>query len=274
MFTYFSDKILKNKNFEKPEDRSKIATQTGIVGLIINLLLFLIKFIIGTLIKSISLTADAFNNLTDSAGVLISIIGFKSASKQADKDHPYGHGRVEYISGLFISLLVILVGYQFIVSSFKRVLNPNIVRLDKITIVILSLTLIFKIFIYYLNKNIGNKINSKANLAIANDSIADVFATLTVIIALVFGKYTLFPIDGIAGILIGTYIIYSGYSLTKDTIYILLGEKPNKELINNLKNEVLLNENIYGVHDLRIHTYGPTTTMATIDAEEIGRAHV
>lgn len=267
MFTYFSDKILKNKDFENPEDRSKIATQTGIIGLIINLLLFLIKFIIGTLIKSISLTADAFNNLTDSAGVLIGMIGFKSASKQADKDHPYGHGRVEYISGLFISLLVIVVGYQFIISSFKKVISPSTVKFDKITILILSFTLFFKIFIYYLNKHIGKEINSKANLAIANDSIADVFATLTVIIALVFGQYTLFPIDGIAGILIGLYIIYSGYSLTKDTIYILLGEKPEKELIQNIKKEVLLNDNIYSVHDLKIHSYGPTTTMATIDAE-------
>lgn len=267
MFTLFSDKILKNKDYEKSKDRSKIVTKTGVIGLVINLLLFLIKFIIGTMIHSISLTADAFNNLSDSAGVLISIVGFKSASKQADKDHPYGHGRIEYITGLFISLLVILVGYQFVVSSFKIILNPNIIDYQTITIIILALSLIFKLFIYSLNKNVGKKIDSKANLAIAHDSIADVFATITVILALVFGSYTSFPVDGLAGVLIGIYIFYSGYSLTKSTIYVLLGEKPDEALIENLKKEVLLNENIYGVHDLRIHSYGPTTTMATIDAE-------
>lgn len=267
MINKMIDKVVDGRDFQVAKERERIGRISGILGILLNFILFAVKGLLGLFTGSIALIADAFNNLTDTASSVITIIGFKMAGKEPDKEHPYGHGRIEYLTGLTISVLIIVVGYQFVVSSFKKILSPSPVTSSPLIIGILVLSLSFKLFIYYFNKRLGKKVQSSTLLATAQDAIGDVLTTSVVILGLILSQYTTLPVDGFIGVLIALYIIFSGLRLSLETINPILGEKPEKELAEKIKRSVLSYDPIQGVHDLQIHNYGPAKTMATIDVE-------
>lgn len=258
------------KDFENVEDegvRDSYGYLAGIVGMISNIILFLIKFTIGLITFSIAITADSFNNLSDSASSLITIIGFKLSSKPADSEHPFGHGRIEYLSGLFVSVLVILVGIEFIKSSFSRILHPVKINFLIIPFLLIFLSIFIKIWLSIFNKTVGNRINSTALKASSFDALSDVFVSSTTALSFILARWTSLPIDGYIGLLVSGFILYSGVTLIRDTLDPLLGQAPDKELVQKLEIGVMSYNYISGVHDLIIHNYGPGRIMASIHAE-------
>lgn len=261
-------RFVKNyKNVEEENVRNSYGFLGGIVGIIINSLLFAIKLSIGLIVGSIAVTADAFNNLSDAASSLITILGFKLSSLPADEEHPFGHGRLEYISGLIVAFMVMMVGVQFIKSSFQRIMNPEVVSFETIPFILLLISILFKVWLSKFNKLIGNRINSSALKASSIDALGDVVTSSTVALSLLLSNWIRFPIDGYIGIIVSLIILYSGYSLIKDTLSPLLGESPDEKLASNIKEGVLSYDEISGVHDLIIHNYGPGKCMASIHAE-------
>lgn len=255
------------KNTKDKKVREGYGYLGGVVGIIINLILFITKGIIGLLLNSIAVTADAFNNLSDVASSVITILGFKLASKPADKEHPFGHGRLEYISGLIVSFMVMLVGFQFIKASIERILNPKEVTFNLLSFILILLSIGAKIWISSFNKYVGRAINSSSLKASSFDALSDVVTSSCVAISLLSSKFTTFPLDGYIGVLVACFILYSGFSLIKETLNPLLGEAPDEELVNDIIEGVKSYDPITGVHDLIIHNYGPGRTMASIHAE-------
>lgn len=254
-------------DYEDKEIRLRIGYLASIVGLIINILLTVIKLTIGFMISSISVIADGFNNLADSASSIVTLVGFKLSSLPPDKEHPYGHARIEYISALIVAFMVIMVGFQFVKASFDRIINPQIVKFEMIPFIILILSISFKIWLSIFNKKLDKKINSTSLRAIATDAMGDVLTTSIVVLSLVLGRFTSFPVDGFIGLIVAVIIILSGYNLVKETISPLIGEAPPKELINAIYHDISTYDYITGAHDLVIHSYGVGKTMATIDVE-------
>ena len=258
------------KNYETIEDektRNAYIYLGSIVGIICNLILSIIKITVGVISSSVSIMADGFNNLSDMASSLITMIGIKLANMPADKEHPFGHGRMEYLSALVVAFMVMLVGAQFIKSSVDRILNPTKVSFEIIPFILLLISLILKLWLSRFNKYVGEKINSSALKAASVDALGDVFTSSCVIISFLTSKFTTIPIDGYVGVLVSLAILYAGYSLVKDTISPLLGEAPDEELVKSIKQGVLSYDNIIGVHDLIIHNYGVGKCMASIHAE-------
>lgn len=259
--------IKNNEDIKNSKVRNSYGTLGGIVGIIINFILFLIKFSIGLLVGSIAISADAFNNLSDAASSIITIIGFKMADKPADAEHPFGHGRIEYLSALLVSFLVMLVGFQFIKSSFERILKPESITFDIVSLILLLISIGFKVWLSRFNNFIGNKINSSALKAAATDALGDVFTSSTVVISFLIAKFTSFPIDGYIGILVALAILYAGFGLVRETLNPLLGEAPDPELVKEINEKVLSYPLISGIHDLIVHNYGPGRIIASLHAE-------
>lgn len=247
--------------------REKYGYLSGGIGILTNVILFGIKFTIGSIVNSIAVTADAFNNLSDVASSLITILGFKLSGKPADREHPFGHGRIEYISGLIVSFLVLLVGFEFVKSSFDRIKNPTPVEFSFVPFSLLLVSIFFKIWLSRFYKNVGNRINSSALQASGVDAISDVISSSTVVLSLLVSRFTILPIDGYIGMLVSIVILYAGYKLIKDTLDPLLGTAPDKELVENIQKMLLDYEYIDGVHDLMVHNYGPGRIIASIHAE-------
>lgn len=258
------------KNYKNTEDiivRNRYGLVGGIVGIITNMLLVAIKISVGLITNSISVIADAFNNISDIASSVITIVGFKMANKPADKEHPFGHGRIEYISAMIVSFMVMLVGFEFIKTSYDRIRNPIAVNFELIPFLLILVSMGIKFWISRFNKYMGNAINSAAFQASSFDALSDVFTSGCVALSLLISYFTTFPIDGYIGILVAGFILYSGFSLVKETLNPLLGEAPDPELVKQI---VCLTKNydyIMGVHDLVIHNYGPGRCMASIHAE-------
>lgn len=269
MFSNFLIKLFikDNNDLKNPDVRNSYGTLAGIIGIIVNMILFLIKFSVGLLVGSIAISADAFNNLSDAASSVITIIGFKMANKPADAEHPFGHGRIEYLSALIVAFMVMLVGLQFTKSSIQRILNPEIITFELIPFILLVVSIGFKVWLALFNKLIGNKINSSALKASATDALGDVFTSSTVVIAFLLSKFTNFPLDGYIGVLVSLAILYAGFNLVKETINPLLGEAPDPELVNEICEKVLSYKHITGVHDLIVHNYGPGRVISSIHAE-------
>ena len=256
-----------NEKVDNIKVRNSYGNLAGAVGILVNVLLFSIKLSVGLLAGSVAVMADAFNNLSDAASSIITIIGFKMANKPADAEHPFGHGRIEYISALIVSFLVMLVGLQFIKSSLERITNPSIVKFEVIPFLLLLVSIFFKLWLSKFNKTVGHKIYSSALKAAATDALGDVFTSSTVVISFLLAKFTQFPLDGYIGVFVACAIIYSGYGLIKETLNPLLGEAPDPVLVNNISDMVMSYENINGIHDLVVHNYGPGRIMASIHAE-------
>lgn len=259
--------IKEPENISDVKVRESYANLAGIIGIITNSLLFLIKLSVGLLSNSVSILADAFNNLSDAASSIITIIGFKMANKPADAEHPFGHGRIEYITAMVVSFMVMLVGLQFVKTSFQKIITPTPVSFETIPFLLLLISIGFKLWLSKFNKSIGNKINSSTLKATATDAMGDVFTSSTVVISFLIAKFTTLPIDGYIGIIVALAIVYSGYSLIKETLSPLLGEPPDPALVNDIINMVMSYDNITGIHDLVVHNYGPGRIMASIHAE-------
>lgn len=267
MINFFINKLTTGRNYRETLERERIGVIAGSFGVFLNFVLFFVKVLLGLATGSIALTADAFNNLTDTASSVITIFGFKLANRPPDEDHPYGHGRFEYLTGLTISVLVMFVGFQFIVSSYKRIVQPEPVVFEWVTLFILLLSMVLKLIMHLFYKRLGKMTGSNTLIATGTDALGDVFTTAVVVLGLVISRFTTLPIDGFIGIIIALYIIYNGVTLTLDTIGPIIGEKPDVELVEKIKEKVTSYDKIYGVHDLELHSYGPGKTMATIHAE-------
>lgn len=268
----FSNFLIKRfvKDYDNVSDvkvRGAYANLAGIVGIITNLMLFIIKLFVGLFSNSVSILADAFNNLSDAASSIITIVGFKMANKPADAEHPFGHGRIEYITAMIVSFMVMLVGLQFVKTSFQKIINPTPVTFELLPFILLLISIGFKFWLSKFNKSIGNKINSSTLKATATDAMGDVFTSTTVVISFLISKFTTLPIDGYIGIVVALAIVYSGFSLIKETLSPLLGEPPDPVLVSDITDMVMSYDNITGIHDLIVHNYGPGRIMASIHAE-------
>ncbi|NBI05934.1 cation diffusion facilitator family transporter [Senegalia massiliensis] len=264
---YILKKTLKNNNYNNKYTREKVGYISGIVGVIVNTLLAILKLVIGIIISSIAVTADAFNNLADAASSIMTIVGFKLSNTPPDKNHPYGHGRVEHITTLTIAILIMFVGVQFVKSSFDRIIDPKPVEFRLLLFVFLIISIVVKVWLSSFNKYLGKKIKSNALKAVSIDSLWDSLVTLIVVLSLALSFVTDFPIDGYIGIVVAIMIFYSGFTLIKEAVSELIGEAPSEDLIEKILEGVLSYDNILGVHDLKVHQYGAGKTMATIDAE-------
>ena len=259
--------IKDSENVENEEVRNKYGTVAGIVGIVSNLLLFILKFSIGFLSGSIAITADAFNNFTDMASSAITMIGFKLASMPADEEHPFGHGRLEYLSALVVAFMVMFVGIKFVQTSFERIMNPVAVQFSLIPFILLLCSMAVKFWLGRFNKIVGEKIDSSALKAVAVDAMGDVFTSGCVVLSYLIAKFTAFPLDGYVGIVVSLIILYAGFSLIKETVSPLLGEAPDAEMVDAIVNGLLEYNIISGVHDLIIHNYGVGRCIASVHAE-------
>lgn len=265
---YLIKKFIKNHEYIKNKDvREKYGYLGGIVGIFVNILLFAIKLTVGLLANSIAVIADAVNNLSDVGASLVTIFGFKLSSKPADEEHPFGHGRIEYISGLIVAFLVLMVGFEFVKSSIDKIKNPTPVSFSVIALILLIISILFKVWLSKFYKNVGSKINSSALKASSVDSLSDVISSSTVVLSLILSKFVSFPIDGYMGLIVSFIILYAGFNLIKDTLNPLLGTAPDEELVEEIHKMLIAYEHIDGTHDLMVHNYGPGRIIATIHAE-------
>ena len=250
-----------------PAVRRSYGVLCGAVGIFLNILLFAGKFAAGMLASSIAITADALNNLSDAGSSLITLIGFRLAGHAPDPDHPFGHGRIEYISGLIVSGLIILMGVELLKSSLDKILHPAPVEGGALVIAILAVSIGVKIYMYCYNRGVGKKIDSAAMKATAIDSLSDTVATAAVLAATLIGQYSGWMIDGWCGILVAAFILYSGASAAKETISPLLGQPPEKEFVKQIEQIVMSHPEVEGMHDLIVHNYGPGRVMISLHAE-------
>lgn len=261
-------KFIKNyNNISDKNVRENYGILSSVVGLAVNFILFLIELAIGIILNSISVIADAFHDLADVSSSLVTLIGFKLSSKPADKDHPFGHGRIEYLSSLLVSAIILAVGCEFVKSSFLRILHPEETKFNLISFIIIIIAIPLKLWLSHFNKYIGKKINSSALSAAGADALNDVFILSGVIISLLVWKFTHISVDGYVGVIVALFIIHSGFSIMKDTINPLLGQAPDPTLVKNIKELAMKYDLIIGVHDLIIHNYGPMRSMASFHAE-------
>ena len=268
MVNFLIKTFIKNsENTENPKIRQKYGTLSSIVGIICNVLLFLIKYAMGTLSHSISIVSDAFNNLSDCAGCLVTLLGYKMASKPADKNHPFGHGRMEYLTSLIIAALIIFVGIELLKNSVEKIINPVEIRFSFAVLISLVFSIAVKLWMAIFNAELGKKINSSVLTATAKDSKSDVIATSATLIALICSLFTALPVDGVMGLLVSVFILKSGYDIVKDTVDELLGKPADPEIINHIKEYVLKNDKIIGIHDLIIHSYGPGNIIGSCHVE-------
>ena len=259
--------------FLKPEGRDETALRKGYgilcgaVGIGLNILLFAGKFFAGTIAGSIAITADAFNNLSDAGSSFVTLLGFQLAGQKPDSDHPFGHGRIEYLSGLAVSMLIILMGFELAKSSLDKILHPASVDSSWLVIVILCVSICVKLYMAFYNRSLGKKLNAPAMLATAADSLSDSIATTAVLIATLVGRFSGLMIDGWCGILVAAFILWSGFNAAKDTVNPLLGTPPTHEFVEQIKELVMAHPAIIGIHDLIVHDYGPGRVMISLHAE-------
>lgn len=258
------------KDYENTQDinvRASYGKLSGKIGILCNVFLFIGKFLAGTVSGSVSITADAVNNLSDAASSIISLIGFKMAEKPADEDHPYGHARYEYLSGLTVAVMIILIGFELFKTGFDKVLHPTAVDFSVISAVVLLISILIKLWMSLFNKSLGKKINSSALEATAADSRNDVISSAAVLSASVISHFLKINLDGYMGIAVAVFILYSGIGLVKDTLDPLLGKAPDPELVDYIQNKILSYDGVLGTHDLMIHDYGPGRKFASVHVE-------
>lgn len=239
----------------------------GFVGIVTNALLAIVKIIIGLTSHSIAITADAVNNFSDMGASIVTLFGFYYAGKPADEEHPFGHGRAEYLSALFLSVMVIVVGFQFLSTSMQRILHPVNINFSWTTAAILFLSIAIKLWQSKFYVNIGTTINSRTLMAAAADSMSDVAITLIVVLSMIISSFVSWPLDGYIGLVVSLLIMYNGYGIIKDTINPILGSAPDEELFEKIMESVKNIDGIMGAHDLIIHSYGAGVTIASIHAE-------
>lgn len=268
MTEFLVNKFIKDSaNIESTEVRTRYGMLASVVGIFCNVLLFSVKLAIGLILSSLAVTADAFNNLSDAASSIISFVGVKMAGKPADAEHPFGHGRIEYIAALIVSFLVIEVGFTFFKSSISKIMHPEEITFDPVPFIILILSILVKLWMAFFNNKLGKRIDSKVMLATAADSLGDVITTSATVISIVICHFTSINVDAIAGLIVSGIVIWSGVSIAKDTLEPLIGQRVPSELYQKITDMVESYEGIVGAHDLIVHNYGSNRSMATIHAE-------
>ena len=266
------------ENVNDPKVRESYGVTSSIVGLIANILLSVGKIVTGFLFNSISVMADGVNNVSDAASSVITLIGFKISGKPADKDHPFGHARVEYLTGLILGIAVLLVGVELIKTSFDKIMNPSRTTFSLAMVIVLVLSILIKLWLSLFYNKLGSKIASSTIIAASTDSRNDVISTAVVLISLFISRATGFEIDGYVGVLVAIFILYSGYEILKDILNPLLGEMPDEDFVKSIEDKILTYDGILNIHDLVVHNYGPNRYFATVHAEvdakeDIMKAH-
>jgi len=271
MIELFLKKNIKNEKEEiSSEDRSAIAKKCSVFGIFLNVFLFAMKFIAGTLSGSLAITSDAFNNLSDAGSSIITLFGIHLSQKKPDPEHPFGHGRIEYLSGLAVSILIIIMGLDLAKDAFESILDPKKKEMTHLllNLIILSFSILIKLYMWYYNRKYGKMIRSTAMTACATDSLSDCVSTAVVLCTTVISsKFELPLLDVICGFVVAILILVAGIRSVKDTLVPLLGQPADRELLHGIENFVLKNEKIVGVHDLIVHDYGPGRRMASLHAE-------
>lgn len=259
--------IKDHNNITSPKVRQAYGILCSSAGIGLNLLLFAGKFLAGILSNSIAITADAFNNLSDAGSSVITLAGFKLAGQKPDPDHPFGHGRFEYISGLMVSFIILLMAFELIKSSADKILHPEEPTFSPVVLVILIASMAVKFYMSVYNRRLGKKLSSAAMLATATDSLSDMIATGVVLIATLISHFTGLIIDGYCGLLVGLFICYAGINAAKDTINPLLGQAPDPEFVSQIEDIVMSYDGVVGIHDLIVHNYGPGRVLISLHAE-------
>ena len=268
MITVWASLLIKERhNYSSPAVRQAYGVLSGAVGIGLNILLFFGKWIAGTVSGSIAITADAFNNLSDAGSSIITLIGFRLSGQDPDPEHPFGHGRMEYISGLLVSVAILVMGFELIWSSLNKLRSPEPIESSALVCVILIASILVKVYMFFYNRSLSKKLDSAAMKATSVDSLSDTVATTLVLIATLISKYTGLLLDGWFGILVGCFILYTGGSTLKETIDLLIGQPPKQEFINEIREIVLGHSMVHGVHDLIVHDYGPGRVMISLHAE-------
>lgn len=266
-------KFLIQKFIKNPDDinnlkvRRNYGTLSSVVGIICNVFLFILKYIMGTLSGSISVVSDAFNNLSDSAGCMVTLLGYKLASKPADKDHPFGHGRMEYLTALTIAVLILIVAFELFRNSVNKIIHPEKLTFSLIVLISLLVSILIKLWMSFFNAFLGKKINSSVMLAAAKDSRTDVIATSATCVAVISSLYTNLPVDGIMGLVVSLFIFKSGIDIVKDTVDNLLGKPVDSDIVYAIKEMIGESDKIIGIHDLVVHNYGPGNMIGSLHAE-------
>lgn len=256
-----------SKNYQDTKVRYAYGLLCGIVGIVLNVMLFSIKMLAGTLGHSIAITADAFNNLSDAGSSLVTLLGFRLATMEPDPEHPFGHGRIEYVSGLIVSGIIILMGFELLKDSVDKIIHPQTTTFSALVLFILLISILVKLYMAFYNRKIAEKIDSSAMKATGMDSLSDVAATGIVLLSMIISHFWGLQIDGICGLIVAVIIILAGFSAGKETISPLLGQPPEPEFVDEIEKIVMSQEGIVGVHDLVVHNYGPGRVMISLHAE-------
>ncbi len=275
MISILSKIFLKDKSKESPQGRRAWGALCSIVGIALNILLFAGKLIAGTIAGSIAITADAFNNLSDAGSSLITLIGFRFAGKKPDPEHPFGHGRFEYISGLLVSVIIVVVGVELMTSSIGKIINPEPIGENwMLSAFILGASILVKLYMFFYNRRVGKAINSSGMKATAMDCISDSVATAVVLVSLIIGVYFDIMIDGYCGVLVSLFILFAGFKSAMETLKLLLGTPPEKEFVEAVEATVLSHPIVIGIHDLIVHDYGPGRQILSLHAEVDGNGNI
>lgn len=255
------------ENYRLPAVRRAYGMVCGVLGICFNVLLFVFKFLAGTLSGSISIMADAFNNLSDAGTSVITLIGFKLSGTKPDSDHPFGHGRFEYITGLVVAMIIILMGFELATESFKKIITPADIEFSYLTIAILAVSVVIKLYMALYNRRIHKKINSPSLSATAADSLSDCVATSVILASTLIFKFWNINIDAWCGLAVSGFILFNGFKAAKETVSPLLGQPPEKEFVDKINAIVMSEECVLGIHDLVVHDYGPGRVMISLHAE-------
>lgn len=275
MITVLSRLFIKDRGkFEDQSVRRSYGMLCSIVGISLNILLFFGKYMAGIISGSIAITADAFNNLSDAGSSLITLVGFKFSGMKADAGHPFGHGRIEYLSGFGVSMVIILMGFELLKTSVEKIRTPEPVETGVVSVAILVVSICVKMYMCFYNRSVGKKIDSEAMKATAMDSLSDSVATTAVLISMIVAYVTSVNIDGWCGCLVAGFVLFAGYSAAKDTLNPLLGEPPSREFVEEIKGTVMAHPEIIGIHDLVVHDYGPGRRMISLHGEVPGNSDI
>ncbi len=259
--------FIKDTDYLNVKTKEKVGTLSSIVGIVCNIFLFGLKFLIGTLSSSISIISDGFNNLSDCMSCVVTLFGYKMAAKPADKDHPFGHGRIEYLTSLLIAFVILFVGLELFRGAIDKILNPVAIEFSWFIAISLIFSIILKLWMGKFNQNLGTKCKSSIMLATAQDSYSDTLATFAALVSLIVSQFTKWPVDGFIGIIVSLFVINAGYGIIKNTIDILIGKSADSELVENICELIKGNSEILGIHDLIIHSYGSSTLLGSVHVE-------
>ena len=258
------------ENIKDNATREQYGSLSGVVGIICNLILCIFKIAVGALTHSISIIADGFNNLSDMGSSVITILGFKLANKPADKDHPFGHGRIEYMSAFIVAILILLVGFELMKTSVGALIDGTpMPTYSLVSIIILAVSVVFKLWLFLFNRKIGKKIESETLLATAQDSLNDSVATAVILLSVAVSKLVPIPfnLDAVMGVAVALFILFAGFNAGKETLNRILGEPPTADLITDIEKAILSHDDFVGIHDLIVHNYGPGRLFASVHVE-------